>query len=121
MWRFVVLRHEPGPASTRELHWDLMLEDDSDLRTWALVSEPKPDATIVAIELPNHRKDYLVYEGPVSGERGSVTRFDHGTYSLIRESSDEVAIELNGQRLRAAVTLQRCSDDQRWLVAFDDG
>lgn len=121
MHRFVVLRHEPGAASDRKLHWDLMLEDDSGLRTWALDSEPRSGASIDATELPEHRKDYLDYEGPVSNDRGFVTRVDHGTYTVIRQSSAELVIEIEGEHLRAAVTLQNRGADQRWLVAFDGG
>ena len=44
--RFVVLRHEPGEAGPRELHWDLMLEFGDGLRTWALKSEPHVDKQI---------------------------------------------------------------------------
>ena len=121
MPRYVVLRHEPGSASDRELHWDLMLEQESSLRTWALDSEPGAGASITARELASHRKAYLDYEGPVSGERGSVTRFDRGTYQVIRQFENGLAIELDGQRLQAAVTLQRYGDDQRWVVSFAAG
>ena len=118
MQRFVVLRHEPGAASEHELHWDLMLEQDSSLRTWALDSEPEMGLSIEGRELPDHRQDYLDYEGPVSGQRGSVTQFDRGTFRVLRQSSDELVIELDGEHLRGEVTLQRRGEDQRWLVVF---
>jgi hypothetical protein len=78
--RYVILRHEPGPASERPLHWDLMLETPVGLRTWALMNEPCVNVPIDAAELPLHRVYYLTYEGPVSGARGIVTRWDEGTY-----------------------------------------
>jgi len=129
MQRFVVLRHEPGSASDRELHWDFMLEGESMLRTWALESEPAMGSSSAALELPDHRLDYLDYEGPVSGQRGSVTRFDRGTYTAIRQSDDELVIEVNGEQLRGTVTLRHRSDGtlqrrdhgQRWVVAFAAG
>lgn len=121
MLRFVLLRHEPGPASARVLHWDLMLEEEAGLRTWALEAEPARGSSVAAVQLPVHRKAYLDYEGPVSGQRGAVTRLDAGTYSILRESCDELLIELDGARLQGSMTLQRCGADQRWLVSFDDG
>lgn len=78
--RYVILRHEPGPASERPLHWDLMLETPAGLRTWALMNEPQVNVPIDAAELPLHRFHYLTYEGPVSGARGVVNRWDEGTY-----------------------------------------
>jgi len=39
--RFVVLEHQPGPKSSRGLHWDLMLEHEDSLLTWALEKEPR--------------------------------------------------------------------------------
>ena len=36
--------------------------------------------------LPDHRLAYLDYEGPISGDRGSVTRWDRGTYDVEHQS-----------------------------------
>lgn len=119
MPRFVVLRHEPGPAGPRELHWDLMLERETDLLTWALDSEPVAGASIAALELPAHRKHYLDYEGPVSGERGSVTQFASGTYVVTQDAEDEWRITLSSEQLNAAVVLTRVAD-QRWAVVVGD-
>ena len=85
--RFVILRHEPGPASERPLHWDLMLETSGGLRTWALAEEPQVKRPIAATELPLHRPVYLTYEGPVSGARGMVTRWDQGMYRMLTSGS----------------------------------
>ena len=59
-----------------------MLEQDGVLRTWALAEEPAAQAEIAAEALGDHRLDYLEYEGPVSGDRGSVSRWDEGEYEM---------------------------------------
>lgn len=75
MPRYVILTHD-HPF----LHWDLMLEDAGVLRTWRLLEEPAAGRTVRAERLADHRLAYLDYEGPVSGGRGNVAQWDHGTY-----------------------------------------
>lgn len=90
--RFVVLRHD-HPF----LHWDLMLEVDGVLRTWRLSAEPDTLEPIPAEPLPDHRLAYLEYEGPVSGNRGRVDRWDAGVYEWI--DPGEPRFTLAGGRL----------------------
>ena len=78
--RFVVLFHEFPPDHDRTRHWDLMLEEDGKLLTWALSEPLQPANTILATRLTDHRIEYLNYEGPVSGGRGSVSQVLTGTY-----------------------------------------
>ncbi len=116
--RFVILRHEPGSAGPRDLHWDLLLELDGQLRTWALEREPTLATSIPASELAPHRALYLDYEGPVSQGRGVVSRFDRGTFTLHESSTDKLVIDLAGSVLQTRVTLVRTAADQRWIVSF---
>ncbi len=83
MPRFVVLRHETPPGHERPTHWDFMLEAGGVLRTWALAEAPCRGRAIAAEELAEHRLAYLEYEGDVSGGRGSVVRWDAGTYEVL--------------------------------------
>ena len=78
MYRFVILYHQ----SPTEDHWDVMLEMGSALTTWSIPPQSLPGSPFVcpAIRLPDHRKHYLDYEGKVSGNRGTVSRIDAGTY-----------------------------------------
>jgi DNA polymerase Ligase (LigD) len=94
MPRFVMLEHD-WPAA----HWDFLLEDGPVLRSWRLVSEPA-DGKEVAVE-PNapHRLFYLDYEGPVSGERGTVRSWDAGTFDWVVDESDRIVVELRGGKL----------------------
>ena len=74
MPRFVILAHDwPAP------HWDLLLEADGVLKAWRLLADP---ASGDAPAEPNtdHRLLYLDYEGPVSGNRGTVARWDVGSF-----------------------------------------
>jgi hypothetical protein len=119
MGQYVILRHETPGGSPRPTHWDLMFDMGSALRTWALDREPAESACIEALLLADHRRAYLDYEGPLSGDRGKVTRWDSGEFEL-RECSDERwVVELRGGRLRGTVVLERIApQDQRWRLLF---
>ncbi len=79
---FVVLLHDhPTP------HWDLMLDTGSLLRTWRLDEAPRAGLTTRCESLPDHRRAYLDYEGPVSGGRGSVKRVAAGQYEILEETA----------------------------------
>lgn len=119
MPRFVILRHEPAADQARALHWDLMLEWSGALRTWALPGEPQADLEMWVEPLPDHRLAYLDYEGPVSGNRGSVTRWDAGEYRLERSSDDELAVFLKGAQFAGLATIRRDGGDPHsWRVSF---
>ncbi len=106
MSRFVVLRHD-SPAG---LHWDFMLEFADVLRTWALQEEPAAERPIAARALADHRLAYLDYEGPVSGERGSVSKWDRGAFEAVEVEDDLVVVRLAGKRLLGLVTLELVAD-----------
>ena len=55
-----------------------MLEVDEALLTWRVLNEPQIGVELRIEPSPNHRKAYLDYEGPVSGERGCVSQWDFG-------------------------------------------
>ncbi|MBN9117882.1 MAG: hypothetical protein J0I06_01725 [Planctomycetes bacterium] len=102
MPRFVILTHDwPFP------HWDFLAEADGALRAWRLLSEPTPGADIVAEPNFDHRPIYLDYEGPVSGGRGSVSRWDAGSCTWITDEPGRVEIELCGAKLAGRAAVQR--------------
>ena len=110
MPRYVLLTHDhPFP------HWDLLLETGEVCRAWRLLEEPGCNREIAAEPLPDHRRLYLDYEGPVSGNRGSVERWDSGTYSTVSESAAALVVRLNGQRGLGVGQLTSASDGVRWL------
>ena len=103
--KYVILEHE----GLRDRHWDLMLESGTALRTWALGGAPHAGHRVPAEALGDHRIEYLGYQGPVSGGRGTVARWDQGTYELLAESESELQVRLSGQRLEGVATLRRCA------------
>lgn len=116
MDRFVILRHD----DPRGLHWDLMLEQAGSLRTWSLQQPPQLGEPIDGRALADHRKDYLDYEGPVSGGRGTVSRHDAGTYRTLEQADDRLVVQLAGEVLSAIATLSRLPDAAgRWQLRLE--
>ena len=101
MPRYVILEHD-HPA----LHWDLMLEVAGVLKTWRLPAPPPVDAS-QAMAIGDHRRIYLDYEGPVSGNRGAVMRWDAGTYDIVEQDATSWTVQLHGARWQGIVTLPR--------------
>jgi hypothetical protein len=102
MPRFVILVHDwPTP------HWDLLLEAGPVLRAWRLLAEPAQGGVVPAEANDDHRPLYLDYEGPVSGGRGRVRRWDAGTFDWIADAPDRVAVELRGQKFAGRCVIAR--------------
>ncbi|WP_010584109.1 DNA polymerase ligase N-terminal domain-containing protein [Schlesneria paludicola] len=114
MLRFAILSHD-YPS----LHWDFLLENGDKCRTWRLLNAP--DATsgeMSAEEIADHRLFYLDYEGPVSGQRGSVTRWDAGTFEWLRNEADHCLVLLDGHRWHGRVHLRR-EQGAMWVCRRD--
>ena len=120
MPRFVVLRHETPSHAARESHWDLMLETGPTLRTWAVAVAPEQAHGTLIEALADHRLAYLSYEGPISEDRGQVTRWDQGTYQMVEQGGDLLVVEFHGKKLNGRAQIRRQGDGvQRWRLSFD--
>ncbi|MBN72325.1 MAG: hypothetical protein CME32_23970 [Gimesia sp.] len=120
MQQYVILRHDHP-----ELHWDLMLEEGDVLKTWRLPQPPEIDPAsdetsldLTAEALPDHRLVYLEYEGPVSGDRGEVSRWDRGTFTLLERSEDQLVALLTGEELAGRLTLKKQDSENRWSLNY---
>lgn len=108
----VLLRHTLPDGS---FHFDWMLARDGvgPLLTFRLeqdISEGSDGFT--GKHLPDHRRVYLEYEGPISGDRGRVDRVAHGTCVIMAESQDELRIRLDLGRCRGIVGgIRRTTDE----------
>jgi hypothetical protein len=116
--RFVILCHK----SPQGAHFDLMLESGGVLKTWALPQPPQAGVEMTCEALSDHRLAYLDYEGPISGGRGDVSRWDRGTFVIERQNDAQWVVELAGEKLAGKAVLRRSADDPRqWrlLVAAE--
>jgi hypothetical protein len=101
--RFVVLEHRWDGV-----HWDFLVETGpfGPLRTWAIDAEPVAGRDLPARALADHRREYLTYEGEVSGGRGFVRRWDEGTCSVEVWGPDRVRLVLAGDQLEGVAELR---------------
>jgi DNA polymerase Ligase (LigD) len=115
MPRFVVLTHD-HPT----LHWDLLLEEGKILRTWRLAQPPDASHPIDAEALPNHRLAYLEYEGPISGGRGTVERWDAGEYDVVDSIPAQFVVRLAGAKIRGEFALEQIRESAQWIFRRRD-
>lgn len=108
MPRFVVLEHD-WPT----LHWDFLLEMGPILRAWRLLAEPSTAKEIPAEPNADHRLLYLEFEGPLSGHRGRVRRWDAGTFEWIADEPARIAVDLHGEKLVGRFMIRQ-DDNGRW-------
>lgn len=104
-WRFAVQRHE-----ARRLHFDLRLELDGVLKSWAVAKgiSMVPGVKRLAVETEDHPLDYLTWEGMIpKGEYGGGTMivWDRGTWLADGDPRDglkkgKLIFALNGERLK---------------------
>jgi bifunctional non-homologous end joining protein LigD len=121
--RFVVQEHH----ATR-LHWDLRLEHDGALASWAIPNGIPPDRAEnrLAVRTEDHPLEYLEFSGVIpKGQYGAGTMsiWDAGTYETHKWSDDKVEITFHGERLSGRYGLfpiGRRSDgsggDDDWMI-----
>lgn len=86
-----------------------MLESGEVLLTWQLLRDPTDPAgyPIPARRIGDHRKFYLIYEGPLTGNRGTVRRVDSGAVNFLETAPESCRFTLSGDRLQGAFILSR--------------
>lgn len=91
---------EPSDAEPGDDHYDWLFESSGTLATWATRDRlpTHTDGEVAGLRLPDHRTMYLDFEGPVSGNRGSVRRVELGFFEVIRSSSDRYQLRTRGTR-----------------------
>lgn len=122
--RFVVQLH----SATRQ-HYDLRLEVNGVLKSWAVPKGPSmvPSEARLAIRTEDHPMEYASFEGRIpKGNYGAglVSIWDQGTYTPLIPMVEglekgDVKIVLHGQRLRGAFALVRTRKQGRqepWLL-----
>ena len=117
--RFVVQEHH----ATR-LHWDLRLERDGVLVSFAVPNalpvEPKKNH--LAVHTEDHPLEYLDFHGEIPEGNygaGSMTIWDHGTYEVLKWEPRKIEIHLYGGRVDARYALfplDKDADPKNWMI-----
>jgi bifunctional non-homologous end joining protein LigD len=97
--RFVIQEHH----ATR-LHWDLRLEHDGVLASWAVPNGIPPDReeNRLAVHTEDHPIEYLDFHGEIPKGQygaGTMTIWDTGTYETHKWADDKVEVTFHGERL----------------------
>src|SRR3954469_12123201 len=119
--RFVIQKH-----AASHLHFDLRLELDGVMKSWAVPKGPSLDPSVkrLAMQVEDHPIDYNTFEGTIpQGEYGggTVMLWDRGTYSSDAATSDdeeedeireslrrgELKFTFHGERLHGSFALVR--------------
>lgn len=113
--RFVVQEHH-----ARRLHWDVRLERDGVLVSWAVPKGPptSPSQNRLAVHTEDHPLEYLHFHGTIPrGEYGAgqMTIWDTGTYDTEKWCADEVIVQFHGERLDGRYAFIR-TDGEQWLM-----
>ena len=124
---FIVQKHD----ATR-LHWDLRLEADGVLKSWAVTKGPSPDPEIkrLAVQTEDHPMAYAEFEGTIpKGEYGggTVMLWDKGTWEPVEgKSAKDLAkghlhFTLHGERMKGEwllIRLKKRPGEKRenWLL-----
>ncbi|MGQ9565275.1 MAG: DNA polymerase ligase N-terminal domain-containing protein [Candidatus Bathyarchaeales archaeon] len=112
---YVIQRHQ-----ATHLHWDLRLEMDGVLKSWAVPKEPPVEKGVkrLAVMVEDHPLDYATFEGAIpEGEygAGTVEIWDKGTYVMIDRKPNKIIFEIKGERLKGTYCLLRFKEDKNWL------
>jgi DNA ligase D-like protein (predicted 3'-phosphoesterase) len=112
---YVIQKH----AATH-LHYDLRLEMDGVLKSWAIPKEPPTISGVrrLAVQVEDHPIEYADFEGTIpEGEYGAgvVEIWDKGTYRMIDRKKDKFVVEINGEKLKGTYVLLKFKNQKNWL------
>jgi bifunctional non-homologous end joining protein LigD len=121
--RFVVQQH-----AARSMHFDLRLELDGVLKSWAVPRGPslRAEEKRLAVHVEDHPLEYADFEGVIPAGNygaGSVIVWDRGTYGTFKPEDiatqyarGKLELELCGHKLRGRWTLVRTRSEKDWLL-----
>ena len=114
--RFVVHKHH-----ARNLHWDLRLEMNGVLKSWAVPKQPpKSKGTKrLAIQVEDHPLEYAEFEGEIPEGQygaGTVRIWDKGECAIESWREDiKIVFNLSGEKLKGGYVLLKFNGKNTWL------
>jgi DNA ligase D-like protein (predicted polymerase)/DNA ligase D-like protein (predicted 3'-phosphoesterase) len=114
--RFVIQEHH-----ARRLHWDVRLERDGVLVSFAVPKNLPTEAGEIrlAVHTEDHPLEYLTFHGEIpKGEygAGSMTIWDSGHYETEKWTDDEIAVTLHGERTHGQFVFFTHGERRDWMV-----
>jgi DNA ligase D-like protein (predicted 3'-phosphoesterase) len=112
---YVIQKH----AATH-LHYDLRLEIDGVLKSWAIPKEPPLTSGVrrLAVQVDDHPISYANFQGQIPAGTygaGTVKIWDKGTYKLVEKTEDKIVVQINGTKLMGTYALIKFRDEKNWL------
>jgi DNA ligase D-like protein (predicted 3'-phosphoesterase) len=114
---FVIHKHH-----ATHLHWDLRLEMDGVLKSWAVPKTPPEvkGTKRLAIEVEDHPMEYADFHGTIPEGNygaGEVKIWDNGDYELLKKYSNKIIFELHGKKLKGKYCLVKTTfrNKKSWL------
>jgi DNA ligase D-like protein (predicted 3'-phosphoesterase) len=112
---YVIQKHDAS-----HLHYDLRLEKDGVLKSWAVPKEPPLILGIrrLAVQTEDHPLEYASFEGKIpNGEygAGTVEIWDKGSYTIEKWEEKEIIVDICGEKLQGLYCLIKFKDDKNWL------
>jgi bifunctional non-homologous end joining protein LigD len=115
--RFVVHEHH-----ARRLHWDLRLEHEGALMSWAVPNgiPQDPSENRKAIHVEDHPLSYIDFEGEIPHGNygaGRVLIWDRGSYEFEKFEDGKLVVVFRGKRLRGRFALFRAGREEKdWMI-----
>ncbi|MBS7640848.1 MAG: DNA polymerase ligase N-terminal domain-containing protein [Candidatus Bathyarchaeia archaeon] len=113
---YVIQKH-----AASHLHYDLRLEKDGVLKSWAIPKEPPTVKNVkrLAIQTEDHPIEYANFEGVIpEGEygAGTVEIWDRGTFNVEEWTDEKIIVYIRGEKLKGRYCLIKFKGrENSWL------
>ena len=117
---FVVHRHHAS-----HLHYDLRLEQDGVLKSWAVPKgmPPRPGVKRLAVQTEDHPMEYLRFDGKIpKGQYGAGEMWIYalGKYQITKEKKDGFYFRLNSKEMTGEYRMHKIKEREYLLERVDD-
>jgi bifunctional non-homologous end joining protein LigD len=113
---FVVHRHHAS-----HLHYDLRLEKDGVLKSWAVPRglPPHPGIKRLAVQTEDHPMEYLTFDGKIpKGQYGAGEMWIYalGKYQITKDKKDGFYFRLSSKEVTGEYRIYKLSKEKEWLM-----